>query len=998
MDSRRIRFWIAGLLSLALLFGAAGRAEIVIGNLERPQGTETPADPEDILEGAIGGAGGQIVNPGAVSVERKPYTYQPLDVVLVLDTSGSMASITRGGQQVISLAQDAAVLFTETLFSLSTDSRVALVGFDSDVRRLADGYLDAGQEETLRRSIRATYASGQTNTPGAFAEAAALVAEAREDTRKVVLMLTDGIPVAGGDPIADTVDRGQKLGGTGALVYTVGLVGALGEGEKQTARSVLNAGYETRYFEVDNRTGAGRTHTDRGGYTYVSGEDVASDLADIFSGICLAALSRNDGYSNYSLWVDGNMEIRVADVPETGILSSDPLNFADRAAYGHLAIVGEDKEQKSVTLTAGEYYITLRGCTTGRGAYRLTRLHGYRMIPEILAEASTDTHPAQVLRFHITGDGCEVEDLSWDPLDHLATDPFSGQPTRGSETAAVGRMTQKGSLYGWTHTKAAKLLNLSKGGYVQVLARDPETGWLLAAAVNDKGRPVRGWIPRDSVKVSGYVPALIRDAARVLTVDGAGSAMGAPGDAAAEVLKLKGGEQVTTLHAERDTEGREWAYVLLKGKKDQAFYLPADRLEGWSSVSPDGFRIGYAMPALIWTETLGGKGYTEIMWVAGQKDGSGTVLSGRTSSTSGDIRAKYGNRDALALLLGTDGSIERSAVWGGTGDHDSFHCILPADDGYFVSGVTRSNNKDFKGIWDTATISGKTKDTTKMTNALIGRLGDDLSIRWMKSFGTNEGTFGFDMVVQTADGNIAGCGWMKKSSGFVISGYGMQDFLVMKLTGDGQLLSYNHYGSGQDDVPDSAVATPDGGLMLVGNRGLGGNNSEGQIYITDSGLSQIHQVSYGGSGADVFDNIRDLNDGTYLVTGFTDSFTGSMDYWAVQIDRDGRMIWSKTYGGSGREEVCGTTVLPDGRCVLLGYTTSTDGRVQGGTGSGKDAWAVCIDGTGRILWQYTASLPGDDCFNAAAIDPADGSLVLAGYCERKSDKNAKGYAVKLRMP
>lgn len=37
---------------------------------------------------------------------------------------------------------------------------------------------------------------------------------------------------------------------------------------------------------------------------------------------------------------------------------------------------------------------------------------------------------------------------------------------------------------------------------------------------------------------------------------------------------------------------------------------------------------------------------------------------------------------------------------------------------------------------------------------------EDLSIGWVKSFGSGDTGYGFDMVVQLADGNIAGAGWM----------------------------------------------------------------------------------------------------------------------------------------------------------------------------------------------------------------------------------------------
>ena len=91
-------------------------------------------------------------------------------------------------------------------------------------------------------------------------------------------------------------------------------------------------------------------------------------------------------------------------------------------------------------------------------------------------------------------------------------------------------------------------------------------------------------------------------------------------------------------------------------------------------------------------------------------------------------------------------------------------------------------------------------------------------------------------------------------------------------------------------------------------------------------------------------------------------------------------------------------ILSNGTAVLLGDTLSSDGDVLGTTGKGKNAWAICIDFNGRMLWQYTACVSGDNWFNSAAEDPADGCLVLGGVCAYSSDKKANGYVVKLRMP
>lgn len=140
----------------------------------------------------------------------------------------------------------------------------------------------------------------------------------------------------------------------------------------------------------------------------------------------------------------------------------------------------------------------------------------------------------------------------------------------------------------------------------------------------------------------------------------------------------------------------------------------------------------------------------------------------------------------------------------------------------------------------------------------------------------------------------------------------------------------------------------------------------------------IRGINYGGS--------TDIGGGTPH---------GGYDFWAMNIDTQGRTIWVKRYGGSKDEELCGTIVMDNGHCLLLGSTSSSDGDVMGATGKNKDAWAVCIDETGRIVWQYATGMSGDDAFNTAAIDPADGCCVLAGLCN-VSGSNAKALVVKVQ--
>ena len=90
------------------------------------------------------------------------------------------------------------------------------------------------------------------NTGGGFAHATALLdQEAIPDRQRVVLLLSDGLANEGvGDPVAYAVQQGTAAAQS-SLVYTIGLVGGMTEQEREYTRSILAAGYETRYFEVD---------------------------------------------------------------------------------------------------------------------------------------------------------------------------------------------------------------------------------------------------------------------------------------------------------------------------------------------------------------------------------------------------------------------------------------------------------------------------------------------------------------------------------------------------------------------------------------------------------------------------------------------------------------------------------------------------------------------------------------------------------------------------
>lgn len=960
---KRLLCW---LLCLALLLPAAAMGEDISTMTE-------------ILTYDAGDAVGSVVEPtgrpDADAAMTSRFVNEPLDVVLIIDSSGSMATGSALGKQLISYAQDAAVYFAQTLFAINSQSRVGVVQYDSYASEVSEPRA-AEQQNALYAAIRGIYTGGTTNLGGGFDAARAMLGRVgRPEAKRVYVMLTDGLANEGRDPIS----AGWDIRADG-LVYTVGLLGGMSASEKQEARRVLNAGYENRYFEID----------------FGDIADIDSQLAQVFMTIAAASCAPDDGAcSAFRISVDSRMDVYVTD-GSGEYLSSAPEDFRSRASFGFLAMTGNNMEEKTVMLARGQYSVRLRGQTSGQSTYAVTRIQGYGIAETELLRRTEDAHPALVKLLSIDCSGVTVTDQSWEPLDLNAVDPFTGRPTRGLEYPAAARLGDQARLRSLPDPGSLLIATLDAGAHVNVLAQDPYTGWYFVQLLDEYGLLTRGWVPGGALSPRGYVPLMIWAPPAQFSLPAGTMNRRAPAEGAAPASVFSAPMMVTRLHAERDAYGREWAYLRVEGlEKPEAIYVPADQIPGWQTAAPERFRLGYATPAFLFQRFPQGNGFTEFMWAAAQTDGTGTVLSGRTSSTAGQLVARGGGRDAMAILMDPYGNFENIRVSGGS-ELDSYHCILPEGDHYFVAGVTRSNNKDFAGIWDTLTYTGTPTATSKRANALIGRLDANFNIQWMKSFGVGSTPFGFDVVIELADGTLAGCGWLNANKASVVPGFGHQDFFMVKMSKEGQLLDIRNFGGGIDDIPDSAVATPDGGFIMVGM-----SNSDGLIIIVDRSLNVVRSITYGGSGQDTFDNIRDLGNGTYLVTGFTESGSrGEHDFWAMVIDGQGRAVWSKTYGGSGDEELCGTTILPGGRYLLLGSTMSSDGDIQGGRGvrGYKDAWAICIDETGRLLWQFTGDLAGNDRFNAAAIDPADGGIVMVGLCDNSDDNRARGYIVKVIAP
>lgn len=162
-----------------------------------------------------------------------------------------------------------------------------------------------------------------------------------------------------------------------------------------------------------------------------------------------------------------------------------------------------------------------------------------------------------------------------------------------------------------------------------------------------------------------------------------------------------------------------------------------------------------------------------------------------------------------------------------------------------------------------------------------------------------------------------------------------------------------------------------------------------------AGLSVVNSLRFGGNGNDLASDILVEEDGSVLISGYTDSSTGTVfsshgeeDFLVVKLDDNLDLQWWNSFGGSGRDIAEAIAVTKDGGYVLAGLTESNDGDVSGNRGIG-DFWVIKLSQEGELLWQKTFGGSGQD-HAYDVLERPSGSIVVGGYT-RSNDGDVSGY-------
>lgn len=303
----------------------------------------------------------------------------------------------------------------------------------------------------------------------------------------------------------------------------------------------------------------------------------------------------------------------------------------------------------------------------------------------------------------------------------------------------------------------------------------------------------------------------------------------------------------------------------------------------------------------------------------------------------GYILAIY-NDDFTVIKTDALGNLQWQQTYGGTAI-DNAACIkqIPSG-GYLIAGSTNS-------------IDGDVPQNHGGIDGWVIKIDDSGNLVWSKVFGGNEAEY-LNEIALAPDGNFLIGGESSSTNGPFSSAHGASEAWLLKLNANGDLVWQRIYGGSSYEGFTGIALTPEGNCIAAGFA----TSNDGDV---------------------------SLNHSPGPSSGQTD------DFWIMETDESGNLLWEKTFGGSGRDYGSTMALAADGGYLMSGYSTSADGDLSESP-TGRKRWTIKLNDVlaskkfmqQQIVYPNPAQsllhlqLPNGNQFESLTITDLSGKIIL----------------------
>lgn len=174
---------------------------------------------------------------------------------------------------------------------------------------------------------------------------------------------------------------------------------------------------------------------------------------------------------------------------------------------------------------------------------------------------------------------------------------------------------------------------------------------------------------------------------------------------------------------------------------------------------------------------------------------------------------------------------------------------------------------------------------------------------------------------------------------------------------------YARFGGYGHDVGYGIIQTLNKQYAVTGSTSSFGNgNTDVYLALVDSMGWPRWEKSYGGFNNDIGRSIIQLKDSGFVIAGYTNSFgSGGYDMYAIRTDKNGNLLWQKTFGGLDWDFGYGVKEVNNGDSLIFCGSTYSYGYGK------SDGYIVKTDINGVFQWQKYYGGPEDDEFRAFTL-------------------------------
>lgn len=412
-------------------------------------------------------------------------------------------------------------------------------------------------------------------------------------------------------------------------------------------------------------------------------------------------------------------------------------------------------------------------------------------------------------------------------------------------------------------------------------------------------------------------------------------------------------------------------------------------------------------PKLNYSTFLGGDDRGDQGRGIAVTDEGSYYVTGQTKSNDFPILNAYdsthnGSSDAFISKFDENNLLQWSSYFGGNDSEGSLDVAVTNESSCYIIGFTRSS--------DFPTLKAFNNTYSGSDDAFLAKFAPNGSLLWSTFFGGSNMDFGHSIAV-TTDGScyITGETWSSnfptKNAYTDVFGGGNTDAFVAKFAPNGSLLWSTFLGGNGNEVGYGLAVTDDGSCFATGITSsndfptLNGYdtspNGDWDVFVTkfSSDGNLLWSSLLGGTGWDEGWGIAVGNDGSYYVTGYTESlnfptqnaYSSTYDNWGdaflTKFAENGSLLWSTFLGGNGVDRAYDVAVISNGSCYITGYTGSDNFPVlhafDDSKAIGFDTFAAKFTSTGSLCWSsYLGGNETDKGYSIAAT--AEGSCYIVG--------------------